>query len=263
MNARRWFWIVSVLVLVGCGASTEAQVVGVTLRLDTNQIFVGASTFLHVQARILPAFRTNDLQIFSWYVDVLNTNAAAANANYIAMTKAASDKDPSTSSNGTADGAHRRGIYDTFLNLPGAGRDTSVELMAIPIQGVAVGSTRLRLQAGTGVPSLMADFLVGGTNVVAPLIGGDYTAAVADLTVVPSPLVPPHLTITRGLLNGTNQVTLHYEVQGGFNYFVEWRDSLATNSLWQTLSGGPHNSGVPTDLPAGRTRFYRVRVEVP
>jgi hypothetical protein len=242
--------------LMGSAAASYAQVVGVTLRYDTNQIVVGGSTLLHVEAQILPAYRSSTEQIFSWYVDVLNTNGAAATANYAAMLKTASDRDPQTSSLGTADGANRRGIYDTFMNLAGAGRDSVIELITLSVQGVAPGQTRFAVQAGTGGAAL-SDFVVATTGGGEPLFGGDYSLAAANLTVLPNPLVAPRLTISRGPAAG--QVTIRYAVQAGFDYYVEYRDSLATGVLWQTLPGGPHNTGAPTDIPGVRARFYRVR----
>ncbi len=185
MNHRsRPFLILLACLLASLASSSSAQVVAVTLRLDTNQIPVGGSTQLHVEAQILPAYRNGAYGIFSWYVDVLNTNGAIASANYTVMQKTASDNDPDSSSIGTADGASQRGIYDTFLDLPGAGLDAPVELMTIPITGLAVGQTRFEVQAGTGVPELSADFLVAVTNAPDPLTGGDYSAASVDLTVL-------------------------------------------------------------------------------
>lgn len=263
MRHRFWLCMIGAAALLDGAGASQAQVVGVALRFDTNQIFVGGSTLLHVEAQILPAFRSSAEQIFSWCLDVLNTNGAVATANYAAMLKTASDEFPETSSLGTADGANRRGIYDTFLELPGAGRDTPVELMTIAVQGVAPGQSRFRVQAGTGVPAL-SDFLVATTGGGDPLFGGEYSAAVADLAVLSSPLVRPHLTITQASLpGGTNQVTIHYTVQAGFDYFVEYRDRLATGVVWQTLSGGPHNTGAPADIPVVGSRFYRVRVVSP
>src|SRR6185503_18687357 len=59
---------------------TFAQAVAVTASLDTNVLVVGQSTTLRIFAQVLPAYRTNADRIFSWYVDLLNTNGAAAQA---------------------------------------------------------------------------------------------------------------------------------------------------------------------------------------
>src|SRR5260221_2055382 len=161
--------------LLSCGLRhAAAQVVAVTLRLDTNTLTLGSTTHLHVAAQILPAFRAGSDRIFSWYVDVIDTNGAAASANYALMQKTASDNDPSLSSSGTTVGANRRGVYDTFLNLPGAGVNAPVELMSIPITGTAVGQTRFQVQAGSGVPQMSSEFLVAPARGCAPLPRWDY-----------------------------------------------------------------------------------------
>src|SRR5690349_3342691 len=93
------------------------QAVVVTMRLDTNRIAAGASTTLHIYAQVAPAYRSSADQIFSWYLNVRNTNGSLAGANYGAMVKPSSDRDAQTSSTGTSVGADRNDIYDTFLNL--------------------------------------------------------------------------------------------------------------------------------------------------
>src|SRR5690349_16209366 len=101
---------------LGAPPSSRAQPVAVFARLETNSIPVGGATVLRIQAQVASNLRTNVDRIFSWYLDVLNTNGAVASAQFGSMTKPASDKDPQTSSFGTADGANRRGVFDTFLN---------------------------------------------------------------------------------------------------------------------------------------------------
>jgi len=68
------------LVLFGAGSFGRAQSVAVFARLDTNTIPVGGATVLHIQAQIVSNLRTNAERIFSWYVDVLNTNGTVAGA---------------------------------------------------------------------------------------------------------------------------------------------------------------------------------------
>ena len=75
--------------IVAAVTGVRAQVVGVTARLDTNVVAVGQSTTLRIFAQVLPAFRARAERIFSWHVDVLNTNGVAASANYAAMLKPA------------------------------------------------------------------------------------------------------------------------------------------------------------------------------
>src|SRR5262245_13709300 len=92
-------------------AAAQGQSVVVTASLDATSINAGQTTTLRVFAQVAPAFRPSSDRIFSWYLDVLNTNGPAASANYVAMVKPASDNDPLISSKGFADGANRRGIY--------------------------------------------------------------------------------------------------------------------------------------------------------
>src|SRR5437764_7853752 len=96
-NYKNWSFLLMLIPFLAHAVSSRAQSVSVTLRLDTNQISVGAATTLHVFAQVVPSLRTNADRIFSWYVDVLNTNGTVASANYNAMIKAASDNDPQTS----------------------------------------------------------------------------------------------------------------------------------------------------------------------
>ena len=253
--------IMATLIAIGSVVAARAQVVDVTVSLDTNTVPAGGSTMLRVFARVVPAQQTNASRIFSWYVDVINTNGAAASANYAGMLKTASDKDPQTSSTGTPDGANRRGIYDTFMNLPGAGVNAPVELMAIPVTGVATGQTRFRIQAGSGA-GLSSDFLVAPASGTTPLTGGVYSAAEAALTVLPGVTLPGvrlSLTVTNAA-GGAKGVTLKFPTVAGFNYTAQFRDQLTSGPTWQSLPGAPHNSGSVFQLSSPGLRFYRVAI---
>ena len=249
------------LIAIGSALRVQAQVVDVTVSLDTNTVPAGGSTTLRVFAGVVSAQQTNASRIFSWYVDVINTNGTAATANYGAMMKTASDKDPSTSSTGTQDGSNRRGIYDTFMNLPGAGVSAPVELMAIPVTGVAAGQTRFRIQAGTGA-GLSADFLVAPASGGEPLTGGNYALAEASLTVLPVanlPNIRVAMTVTNAA-GGAKGVSLSFPTTPGFNYTAQFRDQLTSGTGWQPLSGAPHNSGTAFQLSTTGTKFYRVLI---
>jgi len=253
------FLVLVLALLAALPGSAFAQAVGVVARLDTNSIHVGGSTVLHIQAQVLSSVRTNADRIFSWYIDVLDTNGVAATAQWGSMTKPASDNDPQTSSSGVNDGANRRAIYDTFLNLPGAGVSNLVELITVPISGLAPGRTRFRVQAGTGA-GLSQDFMVAPKSGGNPYTGGDYTAAFADLTVV-GDCTAPQISVTP--LDGsglTARWTLRFTPCSGFNHFVESVDQLQTNAVWQALPGAPHNSGSVIISNSVPKRFYRVRV---
>jgi hypothetical protein len=247
-------------VFLGWSTTGSAQAVAVTMSLDNNSITAGGSTVLHVYAQVTPALRSSVDRIFSWYIDVLNTNGAAAAANYAAMVKPASDNDQQISSTGITQGANRRGIYDTFLNLPGAGTAARVELARIPIVGVNAGTTRFVVQAGTGVPALSSDFLVVPLSGSEPLTGGDYTAASATLQVSGGTGCNPTLSIVRA---GGANLTLSFTPCAGRTHFVEARTGLGDVTGWQPLLGAPHNSGSATVNTTGTQRFFRVRTTLP
>ena len=257
------FKIILAIVVAQLGASGQslAQVVAVTAQLDTNIITVGQSTILRIYAQVSPAYRAEAERIFSWYVDVLNTNSLAASADYASMLKPESDKDPLISSNGFTSGTSRLGVYDTFLNHPGAGVTNPVELLSIPVTGLTVGKTRFGVRHGTGVASLSEDFLVAPTGAGEFISGGVYSAAFANLTVVAAPSNSINcLTLTHtNLPDGSNRVMVQFCPQAGYNHYVEYRDQLVGGPGWQPFPNGPHNSGIFIETNSVPLRFYRVR----
>lgn len=258
MNMRPFHRVLTTVAWLAAAGWLPAQVVNVTASLDAASIPAGGSTTLRVFAQVVPGQQANASRIFSWYVDVLNTNGAVATANYSAMARTASDRDPLTSSNGTPDGPNRRGIYDTFLNLPGAGVLAPVELMAIPVTGVNAGQTRFRVQAGTGA-GLGADFLVAQNGGGPPLTGGLYAAAEAVLTVTGG---AGSVQMSIGVTNaagGNKGVTLVFPTSPGFNFTAQFRTNLVGTN-WQSLPGAPHNSGTVFDLTPAPMKFYRVLI---
>lgn len=256
MNTQLLAGMLAVLASLGSAVSAQGQAVDVTVSLDSTSIPTGGSTTLRVFARVVTAQQTNSSRIFSWYVDVLNTNGTVATAGYNAMLKTASDKNISTSSTGMQDAANRRGIYDTFLNLPGAGVNAAVELMAIPVTGLVAGQTRFRVQAGTGV-GLSSDFLVATNGGGAPLTGGNYSLAEAVLTVAGAVNITVSMSVTNAA-GGAKGVTLSFPTPAGFNYTAQYRDQLSGGVDWQSLPGAPHNSGGAFQLTTAGSRFYRV-----
>lgn len=239
------------------------QAVQVTATLDTNIINVGESTTLRIFAQVLPEVEADAQRIFSWYVDVLNSDGTVAGAEYSALVKVTSDNDPSTSGNGTDDGDNRRGIYDTFLNLPGAGVGAPVELMSIPVTGNADGVTIFEVAHGSTV-GLSEDFIVGRLGGGDPLTGGDYSGSAVVLQVgdVPpcSSTLPTSLSITGG---PGEEVILSFLPCVGYDHVVQSTDGLGTGgapTVWLPLPGAPHNSGsvTVTVLSSVSTQFYRV-----
>lgn len=261
MKPQSIFLLGCVLLNLLAGAvNAGAQAVVVSMSLDTNVISVGGSTTLRVFAQVVPGLRPTSDRIFSWYVDVLNTNGASVTANYGAMTRPSSDNDPLSSSSGLTQGSNRRGIYDSFINLPGAGVNAPVELMRIPVTGAAAGRTRFAVAAGTGVP-LDADFIV------APIGGGDfyrggsYATAFVDLQVTGGAACAPVLQIAR--LAGGTQARLTFTPCAGRTHFVEGLTAIDGVATWQVLPGAPHNTGDVVVNLTGGMRIFRVRVTNP
>ena len=246
--------------LLSSAKHATAQAVAVTVRLDTNSIPVGGSTTLRVFAQVVPGFSNRTDRIFSWYLDVLNTNGAAASGNYAAMLKPLSDNDSQISSFGVTQGANRRTVYDTFMNLPGAGVNAPVELMRIPVNGLAVGRTRFVIQAGTGA-GLSSDFLVAPIGGGAAYEGGSYAAAFADLQVTAGNICAPVLQIIR--LAGGTQARLTFTPCAGRTHTLESLSAIDGVAVWQTVAGAPHNSGNVVVNLAGALRIYRLRITNP
>ena len=243
------------------GDSLLAQAVAVTVRLDTNTLGICETTTLRVFGQVVPSLRVGSDRIFSWYVDIVNTNAPVAFANYPALSKLASDNDAQTSSDGVSVGSERRGIYDTFLNRPGAGVNSPIELVSIPISGHSVGTTRFLVRHGSGVANLAEDFIVAPLGGGDFKVGGDYSAAFADLTVVTNNVTSEkRLTIAyEGLGGGTNKVPVRFAALPGCDCYVEYRNDLASGFVWQAFPGGPHNAGVYVDINNVPRRLYRLR----
>jgi hypothetical protein len=257
MKIMRFRAALIALGLVTAGGSPRAQVVEVTLRLDTERVAVGEATTLHALAQVAPALRPNADRIFSWYVDLLALDAGVASADYSQLQKPVSDKDPRTSSSGSTDGANRRGIYDTFLNSAGAGVAEPVELFSVVVRGMAAGRARFAVQAGTGVGGLAADFIVAPKGGGGPWIGGNYSGAQIVLEVGEAAGVPA-LTIARS--DAPGRLTISYPVQPGKNHILQYRDALEPGAQWLPFPGAPHNGGSVTITNNVGQRFFRLAV---
>lgn len=255
---------VVIVVIMLSPALLYGQYVQVTLSLETNRIAVGSNTLLHVYAQILSAYQTKTDRIFSWYVDLLNTNGSVAQGDWAKLQRPKSDRDMNTSSGGVTVGANRRGIFDTFINLPNAGRTNPVELFSVPIQGLAPGKTLFRVQAGSGVPNLSADFIVAPKGGGDPLIGGDYRAASQPLEVLGSSGASNVLVsiVSADLPNSVlKTLAITFPLVSGRNHTVEYRPDLGSDPKWQALPGAPHNSGLAVDTNNAPQRFYRLHVD--
>jgi hypothetical protein len=258
MNTRRFVTQLAVAAIIAAMPEAAAQFATVTMKLDAAQIPVGGSTVLHVYAQVAAAQRAQADRIFSWYVDLVNASGTIADGTAV-ITKPTADKDPQTSSPGFLDGVNRRGIYDTFLNLPGAGVSAPVELFSVPIKGLAAGNAAFHVAAGSGVPGLGEDFIVAPTGGGDPWLGGDYSQATANLTVGAGSCQPSLTPLLNVQASGAKQLVLNFTVCAGKTHTVEATDDLA-HPNWQALPGAPHNSGSITDAVGTGKRFYRVRV---
>lgn len=242
-------------------ASAASEPVRVTAILDTNQIALGQTTFLHVFAEIAPEAKAGTSQIFSWYTDLTNDTPLLATADYGALRRPSSDNDAQTSSSGITEGANRLGIFDTFLNRGGAGRDAPVELFSVPITAVAEGRATFRVAPGSGVSDLSADFIVAPEGGGDPLTGADYTDAFASLQISGSRLNPVSLKIAAARLTGAQtSVTISFPVQSLADFYVESTDSINQTPIWKVLPGAPHNSGTVRETNSLPYRFYRLRL---
>jgi hypothetical protein len=265
IRKRQYLAIPSRLILLaGAGVLLGAisgfgQAVIVTLSLDTNRVAVGETTVLRAFAQIAPAFRTNSDRIFSWYVDLVSTNASVARIDHAQLQKPFSDNNPRTSSPGHQSGSSVRGIYDTFLERPGAGKDAPILLFSVPIQGVSGGASSFRVDRGSGV-DLSYDFIVAPSGGGDPYTGGEYRQAQATLNVGTdaSPTIKASLMHTKGPA-GQNQVTISFPTVPSRTYTVEFRENLSATAGWQALPGAPHNSGTVRETNSVPSRFYRIR----
>jgi hypothetical protein len=136
-----------------------------------------------------------------------------------------------------------------------------VELFSVPVGGLQPGKTTFRIQAGTGVPNLSADFIVAPAGGGDPLIGGDYGAAAAQLEVVGSNSVI-RASIAYQKVGAQERLTISYPACPAFDYTVQFQSALGL-SPWQALSGAPHNSGSVTLTNPPAPRFFRVCATVP
>jgi hypothetical protein len=246
-------------ILIAVHAS--AQPVVVSMVLDTNKVSIGQTTVLHVYGEIAPEEKPATTQIFSWYLDFLNPDGSIASANYAGLLRPASDNDPRISSDGVTEGANRHGIYDTFLNFPGAGHDGPVELFSVPVTGLVAGQVTFTVAPGTGVQNLTSDFLVAPEGGGDPLFGGDYSGAAADLEVISTG--PVAVTLQISLVSGTGgepEVKISFPTQTNVDQFVEFSTVLGPAANWQTLPGAPHNLGSVIDSISDVKRYYRLRL---
>ena len=245
------------LVLLSQAGLRAADAVNVTIEADDVALAVGESTMVTVYGQIDAAIEGDSDRIFSWYIDVLNDNGGVV-GGYANVQTPSSDNTPQTSHDGTVEGAHLRGIHDTFLNHPGAGKGTRVVLVRFEVTALVAGSATFSVDAGSTVGPL-SDFLVaqsGGGS----FAGGIYTEASVEITVTGElDLSGLDLRVT----STGNQADLSFHPIPGFDHTVQSSETLLPLS-WVDLPGGPHNAGIASQVVAGiPRRFFRVNVTAP
>jgi hypothetical protein len=240
--------------LMGFGAAQSA--VNVTMRADDPVLIPGQTTVVRVFAQIDPSIE-NAAGIFSWHVDVLNSDALVLVPDYDNLTMTPPHNNSGLSSLGATVGTHRLGIHNTFLgDDPEAGKSSPVELLAVQVTASQLGVTTLSVRAGTN-PSIPDDFIVTPIVGELPISGGNYAAATAVLRVIP---------VSEALKFGISKVPggaveLKFSPIAGFDHTVMFSADLSVGS-WMPLSGAPHNSGSLTDPVADTPRrFYKVFVQ--
>lgn len=252
--------------LLSCAGIAKAQTatnppVLVTLRLDRSSLQAGGETTLRAFARIDPALAATADQIFSWNVDLLALDGAVAGIDPLRLARAASDRDPDTSSGGVPDGSDLRGIRDTFLNRPAAGLGEPVELFSVPVLAVSSGTARFRLAPGASGIFFDSDFLVVPKDDSPALTGGNYQEAFAVLTVGSAP-EGPTLQIS---VTPEGRIKIEFDTAAGAQYSLESRDGWGAQQPWQAFPGGAVNAGRFTleIHNSGGVRFFRALQQAP
>lgn len=242
----------ALVILMGGLPLRAANAVEVTIEAGDTELAVGETTTVTVYGRIAAAIESNSDRIFSWYVDVLN-DAGGVAGGYGNLQTPAADNTPQTSSDGTTQGANRRGIYDTFLNRPGAGKGSRVILVQFEVTAQTPGTATFSVAPGTTAGPL-TDFLVAKTG-SGSYSGGNYASASVTITVSGTPSSGLGLQVT---IVG-NQANATFNPLGGYNHTVEWSPDLGVATPWAPLPGAPHNAGTASQDITGKDKvFYRV-----
>lgn len=257
--------LLTLVVLLVCGPISllTAQVVDVTLVLETNRVHVGETTLLNAYAWVVAGRRGNADRIFSWCVDALNSAPAVARVDFGRLLRPVSDNETGLSSGGTPAPAICAGIHDTFMNRPGAGVSEPVLLFTVPVTGLSPGKSTCSVRAGTGVPALAYDFLVAPLDGGDPLTGGNYLRALSHLEVISDTDVPTpfRLALTRPVPSDPARWEIRFPVAEGWDYWLESRPSLEQSASWQLVPGGPFNTGSITLTNRATSSFYRVQAQ--
>ena len=142
------------------------------------------------------------------------------------------------------------------------GTDTAYVLAPVYV----AGSTQVVLYVTAGsLPDGLYQFTIQGDSVRdlsgVALDGDDDSLPGGDYVRVFAILDPGFVVGVQAGPAGVGSVLIQFDVLPGFNYYVDYRDSLTDPPDWQPLPGEPHNTGSVADiLPAEVPhRFYRLR----
>ena len=242
-------------VVLSGGMLCADNAVEVTIEAAETSLRVGQSTTVTIYGQIDAAIASDSDQIFSWYIDILNDDGEVA-GGYANLATPTSDNNPLTSGDGTVMGADLRGIYDTFLDHPGAGKGSRVVLVQFEVTARSVGTATFSVAAGTTAGSL-SDFLVSKTG------GGSYSGGIYAGASVAISVSRPDLRLDVSRTADQADITFNPISLPGFTHTIQFSDTLQPPS-WIDLPGGPHNSGIASQVVAGHVRrFYRVAVNPP
>lgn len=243
-------------------ASAQVPAVNVTITADDAVLFPGQKTMIRVFAQIDASIEADAVGIFTWYIDLLNSNEAVAVPDYDNLTMNTSDNVPNSSSSGTTIGENRRGIHNSmFLSDPGAGKGSPVELLAVEVTPNRLGVATFSVQAGTTKPLLTDDFLVSRTGLPPlspPFTGGNY--AMASVTVS---VIPVTKAIELDIRKAAGEcVEICFTPKAGFNHTVMFSENQLPGT-WTALPGAPHNGGSVIDSEMEPVRkFYSLLLTV-
>jgi len=232
--------------------------VNVTVVADDTSLIVGQTTMVTVYGEIDALIEDEVSQIFSWYIDVLNSDGSVAEG-YAAFQTPTSDNEPGdASSDGVAEASNLHGIYDSFTSVSalGAGKGSSVVLAQFEALALTPGTTTFSAVAGSTGEELF-DFLVPKIGSLEdPFTGGNYSAASVAITVTSGEADLSGLDLEVEVVGTQAMVT--FNPVSGYDHVVQWSSTLLPLS-WAPLAAGPHNTGsVNTDLVGFPERFYRV-----
>lgn len=249
----------SFLCILSTSNSAAAGAVRVTLQLDQTTLKVGQTTTAHVMAEIVPAEKPNTTQIFSWYVDLLNSAPTVFQIDPTTIIVPTADSDPNTSSKGTFTSGNLRAVYNSFFNTTNAGHDVAIELFSVTVKAVAVGSATLSVAAGSGAPALDHDFIVA-TISGDPIFGGLYDTTPTQLTSfnnVP-PTIDPIANITVAEGSRASATALGHDADADQTLRYSFSGTAAFGAAVDAITGA--FTWTPTEAQGPGTYTFRIKV---